>query len=112
MEDVSGEGDYAMTESDIKRTILLRLGARPDCLVWNHPTGVATLSTGHVIRYGLVGSPDIIGVCAGRAIGVEVKAARGRQSDQQKRFQAAWEARGGLYILAKSADEAEKGLQI
>ena len=101
-----------MTESDIKRAILLRLGSRQDTLVWNHPTGVAQLPDGRVIRYGCVGSPDIIGVCNGRAVGVEVKAARGRQSEQQVRFQAAWESRGGLYILARSADEAEEGLQI
>lgn len=114
-----------MTESDIKRTILLRLGARPDTLVWNHPTGCArAMHPPHqVITYGCVGSPDIIGCKSvtiphswvgrqvGLAIGVEVKTPTGRQSEQQRKFQAAWTARGGLYILATSADEAEEGLQ-
>lgn len=99
-------------ERDIKAAILIYLGTRPDVVAWNHPTGTAaTLTPPHtVIRYGLPGSPDIIGVHAGRAIGIEVKTAIGRQSDQQRRFAARWTAAGGLYVLARSVDDVRRAL--
>ena len=113
------------TEAQIKSDILATLGALPHVFVWNHPTGVArTLTPPYsVIRFGLNGSPDIIGAVAytitqadvgrtvGLAIGIEVKTTTGRQRDDQKRFQAAWERRShGLYILARSTTDALEGL--
>ena len=101
-------------ERDIKAAILLALGRRPDVLAWNHPTGLARSLTPpyQPVTYGLVGSADIIGVLGpdGRAIAVEVKTATGRQSEQQRKFEAAFRRCGGLYILARSVDDALKGL--
>lgn len=88
-------------------------------MVWNNPTGVArALQPPHqVIRYGLPGSPDIIGVAClpcphcgqpvGRALGVEVKTPGGRQSPEQRAFAAAWQRRGGVYILAREVDDVK-----
>lgn len=106
-------------ETHVKAEILTALGGRPDYLVWNHPTGVARALTppfAHV-RYGLPGSPDVIGVHTititadmvgrqiGVAIGIETKHPKGgTQREQQKKFQAAWEARGGIYILTRESD--------
>ena len=115
----------ARTEGQIKAEILATLGGLPHVIVWNHPTGVAIAPTPPhpVIRYGLPGSPDIIGAVAytitpadvgrivGLAVGVEVKTATGRQRDQQARFQAAWERRAaGIYILARSVDDVLSSL--
>ena len=48
----------------------------------------------------------------GRAFAIEVKAPRGSQREAQKRWQEAWEKRGGIYILAKSLADVYKGLDI
>jgi hypothetical protein len=41
----------------------------------------------------------------GQAIAVETKSARGTQRKAQVQFQAAWEAVGGTYILARSVQD-------
>ena len=64
-----------------------------------------------VIRFGVEGAADLSGILAGgRRLEVEVKSERGRQSDEQHAYQAMIERFGGVYILARSADEAEEML--
>ena len=48
----------------------------------------------------------------GRAFGIEVKTAKGKQRDAQKKWQEAWEKRGGIYILARSVEDVYRGLDI
>lgn len=56
------------------------------------------------MRFGTPGQADISGILApsGRRIEIECKSATGRQSEQQRRFQAMIEKHGGLYVLARS----------
>ena len=54
------------------------------------------------------GIPDLIAVRDGRVIFIELKTARGRQSDYQKKFQADLEAAGGEYVLCRGVDELLK----
>ena len=54
------------------------------------------------------GIPDLIAVRDGRVLFIELKTARGRQSDHQKKFQADLEAAGGEYILCRGADDLLK----
>ena len=56
-------------------------------------------------KAGVVGAPDIVCVVKGQYVGIECKAAKGRQSDNQKEFQRQLEAAGGRYILAYSLDD-------
>lgn len=57
------------------------------------------------------GIADIIGIARGsvtlnpRPLAVEVKSATGRQSPAQVSFARAWEAAGGIYIIARSVVE-------
>jgi hypothetical protein len=99
-----------MSERHIQTDILLALGGRPDlCTVWRNNTGKARpLSTPDVVlTYGLEGSADILGLMAdGRFLAVEVKSETGRQSEQQRRFEAMVTRHGGLYVLARSAAQA------
>ncbi len=53
-----------------------------------------------MVRFGAVGSPDVIAVIDGRYIGIECKGTGGKQSDHQKVFQEQLEKAGGIYILA------------
>jgi hypothetical protein len=57
------------------------------------------------IKAGALGSPDIVCVINGQYVGIEVKGAKGRQSDNQKEFQRRLEAAGGKYVLAYSLDD-------
>jgi hypothetical protein len=94
----------------IEDAILLALSS-PDCLLWRHPTGSGTTATGRFMAFGLRGSADIIGVCRGRAIAIEVKAGRDRQRPEQAAFQRAWERAGGLYVIAHTVDDAVRAVQ-
>lgn len=76
---------------------------------WRNNTGATRIGDGRsarFVRYGLPGSADIIGVCQGRFIAIEVKTRTGRQSDTQREFQRHVEQHGGVYVLARSVDDA------
>lgn len=47
------------------------------------------------------GSADISATIAGRSVKIEVKIGPDRQSEAQRRYQAAIERAGGLYFIAK-----------
>jgi hypothetical protein len=59
------------------------------------------------MRFGAVGSPDIVAVVDGRYIGIEVKGTGGKQSEAQKQFQEKLEKAGGRYILAYSLEDIQ-----
>ena len=99
-----------MTEAGIQAQILLAIGRMPDLLVWRQNVGKMIAANGRVVSFGVPGCPDIIGCYRGRFIGIEVKAPKGRQSDQQIKFQAAVERAGGIYILARSVNDAVSAL--
>lgn len=92
-----------MTEAELQAEILLAVGSRPDCRIWRNNTGVGrTLSGQRVIRFGLLGSADLLGILrGGRFLAVEVKTKRGRQSEAQRNFQRMIESMGGVYVLAR-----------
>jgi len=58
------------------------------------------------VMIGLKGEPDISGLLDGLWVGIEVKTATGKQRPDQIKFQAAIEARNGIYIVARSPDDA------
>jgi hypothetical protein len=96
-----------MKESDTQKAIL-------EWLAWKHifhyrnNSGAFKRDDGHFYRFGAVGNPDIVCIIAGQYVGIEVKAPKGRQSDNQKEFQRLLEGAGGRYILAFSIDDVAK----
>lgn len=99
------------SEAWIQYEILRLWGARKDVFTWRQNTGVAKMGN-RSVRFGVPGAPDIMMIVApwGTVVGVEVKSATGRQSPEQKRFQAAMEARGGVYCLARSVVDVDNTL--
>ena len=93
-----------MTEAATQRQLLAILGPVAGLHVERTNTGVAVdPRTGRHVRFGTPGGPDIRLTVAGLAVAIEVKSSTGRQSEQQRRWQAAHEAAGGVYLLCRDA---------
>lgn len=115
----------------ITSELLLQIPRRFDARCWRQNTGggypvaavqaaIAMLARGQaqqalehlrrarVVHFNPKGTPDIGGILgpSGRILGVEVKAGKDRQSDDQKACQRVYESRGGLYIVARDVEEA------
>jgi hypothetical protein len=84
---------------------------------WLLSRGVIAVVTDAGVLYGMScgippGWPDLTGIMpGGRFVGVECKAAKGRQSEDQKEVQRIIGRLGGLYILAHSLDELKAELR-
>ncbi len=93
-----------MTEAATQRQLLAILGPVAGLHVERTNTGVAVdPRTGRHVRFGTPGAPDLRATVAGLAVAIEVKSSTGRQSEQQRRWQAAHEAAGGVYLLCRDA---------
>ena len=105
-----------MKEAVIQQNIRLALGLRDDVFMFRINVGKFRPLDGskRVIQSAPEGTPDLMGVLSpgGRAFGIEVKTATGQQREAQKRWQEAWEKRGGIYILARSLEDVYRGLDI
>lgn len=94
-------------EAQILQEVLLAIGSRPDCRVWRSNTGAARGRGGRLIRFGIRGQADILGLTAtGRFLAIEVKSATGRLRAEQIAFRDLIQRFNGLYILARSAEDA------
>lgn len=68
-------------------------------------------SDGHkrrFITFGTPGAPDIFVVKGGRIYGLEVKAPKGKQNENQKAFEKTFTESGGIYHLVRSLDDVMK----
>lgn len=121
-----------MNETGVLGRILKAVGCLPFLRVWRNNTGQTwtgnsvqrfakqgtikitvypgdvLIRDAHPVKFGLTGSADIIGLVApyGRFLAIEVKDAKGRQSEQQKRFEEMVKSMGGIYFIARSPKEA------
>jgi len=101
-------------ETNIMNKYLLHFSGA-GAMVWRNNTGKFRSLTDpqRIVTVGQVGSADIIGVqpvtitpemvgkVIGQAIAIEVKTPTGKQSQEQKNWQQAFEERGGIYILGR-----------
>jgi len=97
-------------ERAIQRAILIYLRVR-GCLVAVTDAGAAYRAGTFGADTVPVGWPDITGLLPdGRFIGVECKSSTGRQSPAQTRMEEEIRRRHGIYILARSIEDVEKGI--
>jgi hypothetical protein len=77
---------------------------------WSNATGAVKTSNGHFQRYGLIGSPDIIGISnTGKFVGIEIKTgANSRQSKHQKNFEKMAVSLTALYFVVRSEEDFDK----
>ncbi len=97
----------AETEVKIMRDCLVALSQEyhPDGIFYRRNVGMSRGADGRVVRFGLAGQADIAGIVRGLAVEIEVKAARGTQSEAQRNWQHAVERAGGFYALVHSVEE-------
>lgn len=105
-------------ETAIRNDIMVRLATlthkgQRACIVWRRFVGRARAfqDSSVVMTIGTPGMADIGGfLCTGRALEVEVKTESGRLRPEQENWRKVCLAMGALYILARSADEAERAV--
>jgi len=99
-----------MTHGELAREILKKISQGSLCRAWLNNTG--TLKSGdRFIRFGLVGSADILGLLHnGIFLAIEVKVGRDKQSEAQRNFEAMVRRFNGVYILARSVEDACEGI--
>lgn len=73
--------------------------------------GMKIIRQARPISFGLPGAGDIVGQRRGKAVQIEMKTLTGPQRKLQINFELQWVKRGGVYILARSADEAVDALR-
>jgi hypothetical protein len=102
------------TETDLIHSLLVWLPLMfPEGVFFRSNTGAVVSEykgRKRLVRFGVPGQADIFGVLDSRAIFLEAKSAKGKQSPAQKAFQEAVERAGGLYILARSIADVERVL--
>lgn len=102
-------------EKRIQNDSLRWLATQRDLRVIRLNTGVGFYGSGanrRAVRYGVPGMTDTIVLLPhGRVAWLEFKSPTGRQSPQQKSFQAMVELLDHIYILARSVDDVRNGIR-
>lgn len=102
-----------MSETRILGDVLSALKGLAGGKFWRNNTGAAWLpGAKRPVKFGEPGSADILGCFLGRGVAIECKTAQGRLSPVQKLWRAAFEAAGGLYIVARCVADALTGLGV
>lgn len=101
-----------MTESQLQTAIRLELGKNAALALWRNNVGMAWMRNGDPIKFGVggPGAADLIGLYRGRFVAVEIKTATGRQSPEQRTFQALVERHHGIYVILRSVEDARAWL--
>jgi hypothetical protein len=93
---------------DITLPVLVAVSAIQGGVFWRQNCGTFRSFDGRrvVQATSIDGVADIMGALRGRPVAIETKTKRGQQRETQRRFQRAWEQAGGLYIIARSPEDA------
>lgn len=119
------------SEQSIVNNTAIQLAKIPGVRIWRANTGsgvgwgIVRAARGHLdsgnpglaakllshcrpVQYGVPGQADLSGILGdGRRLEVELKTSTGKQREQQERYEQMIKSHGGVYILARSAEEAE-----
>lgn len=82
-------------------------------ILWRNNTGATQTLAGGFMRFGEVGSPDIMGILgpSGRFVGFECKAPKGRPSEAQGQWLLRAASQGALVGIVRTVDEALRMLE-
>lgn len=103
----------ATTESAVLRACLDWLTLHCVCHWRSNNTGVYDPARKRFRSFtGMKGVADILCVVNGRLVCVECKSPTGKQSDDQRAFQALIENAGGAYLLARGVGDLESNKRV
>lgn len=76
-------------------------------------SGDILIKNAHPVKFGLVGSGDIAGIIApsGKALYIETKYGKYKQTPEQKNFAAMIKQMGGIYIEVRDPNTAEQQIK-
>lgn len=101
------------SESEIQNEIIHYLTTlQPKIVFWRNNVGGLKDINGRIVRFGLKGSADIIGIISpnGKFLAIECKTEKGKQRPEQIAFEKMINKMGGIYILARSVEDVKKEL--
>lgn len=103
-----------MLERSVENEILRVFGTRRDMRIWPAKVGRVRIK-GRVVQFGVIGQADISGLVLINGMGVrlEIECKRpdgGRVSDEQQKYGEMIKRFGGIYVVARSADDVWKAL--
>lgn len=100
-----------MKEREIQNAILREFGTRRGLRIWRANCGVAWIGN-RVVRFGVPGQADLTGILPdGRRLEIEAKSPDGRQTEDQRNYHRMIERFGGVYVLARSAEDVTRALK-
>jgi hypothetical protein len=93
---------------DVTLPVLVAVSQRENAIYWRQNSGLFFSLDGkrHIRSTSIKGIPDIMGVERGYPVGIETKAKKGKQGETQRIFQRNFEKSGGIYIIARSPEQA------
>lgn len=93
-------------ENAVTRSVLAAIALQGDRAVFVRvQAGCVKVGT-RLIKMAPAGTADLVGTYRGKAVALEIKTTKGRQSDTQADFEARWAGTGGVYAVIRSAAEA------
>lgn len=103
----------ATPEGRVKKAIVEYLSLIPHCEIFPISTiGMYDASTGRLRKSPMrLGTPDLILCYKGIFVGIEVKAEKGRLSDNQKEIGVCIQDAGGIWGVAKNLEDVRELLK-
>lgn len=103
------------TEAETQKAILQFLGYVTGAFFWRNNTGAVKIVRNNgkkgFVKFGLKGSPDIIGCYRGNFVAFEVKSAKGIASPEQKNFLNRIKKCGGYSFIVRSVEDVVESLE-
>ena len=99
-----------MNETALVKLILHYLKMQ-QIFAWRNNSGAVMMGGNRYVKFGINGMADVIGIYGERFLAIEAKVGKGKQSEDQIKFQQNVESNGGIYILAYSLDDVIEGLK-
>lgn len=98
-------------EDQLQDQVLAQCGALPGVVLLRLTVGVYYTRTGQLVRVGVPGTPDLLALVDGLALGIELKTDTGRLSPEQVACHAAWERMGTPVRVCRSVEAAREAIE-
>ena len=103
-----------METYDVTIPVLVAVTALPGAVFWRQNCGTFRSMDGRRViqATSIDGLGDIMGGYRGYPVAIETKARLGKLRTTQKTFRENWEKAGGVYIVARSPEDALSSLSM